>query len=539
MSNPNLRLPLRSVLALAALGALSTVHAQDAATPATTLAPVLVTGNPLASDSLATPASVLTGAELVLRRGSTLGDTLGALPGVSSSYFGPNANRPVIRGFDGDRIRVLNNAGAALDASSLSFDHAVPLDPLLVTRLEVLRGPAALLYGDSAVGGVVNAIDNRIPREPQPGASGVAEIRDGGAARERSVVAAVDAGSDGLALHADAFARRTGDLRTPAYERPDGAGGFTHESRILNSASDAQGGALGASWVGARGYLGLAWDGYRNDYGVVAEDDVLIRMRRDKLALAGEYRPAEGWVRKLGGRLQHTDYRHEEVAGSGEIGTIFKNKGTDARFELEHAPIGALKGVIGLQTENAAFSALGEEAFVPSTDTRQLAGFVFEEMLLGEGAKLSFGGRVERTAVDSAGDADPTPPRFGDPQTRRFTAGSAALGGLWPLGGGWQASAHLARTERAPTLYELYANGVHAATGTFERGSLDQRKERSSNIDMGLEWAPAQHGGLKLSLFASDFSNYIALLAAGEPDFVDPASGRRFPVYAFRGVRAR
>ncbi|RZU02541.1 TonB-dependent receptor [Rivibacter subsaxonicus] len=538
MPTPPFRPPLRSVLALAVLGAACAVRAQDAAAAAATLAPVLVTGNPLAADALATPASVLTGTELVLRRGSTLGDTLGSLPGVSSSYFGPNANRPVIRGFDGDRIRVLNNAGASLDASSLSFDHAVPLDPLLVTRLEVLRGPAALLYGGSAVGGVVNAIDNRIPREPQPGVSGVAEARGGGAARERAAVGAVDAGGEGFALHADAFARRTDDLRTPDYKRPDGAGGFTRENRIINSTSEGRGGALGGSWVGSRGYLGLAWDSYRNDYGVVAEEDILIKMQRDKLALAGEYRFNDGFVRKISGRVQRTDYQHEEVEGTGEVGTTFENKGTDSRFELEHAAIGALKGVIGLQTEDSDFSALGDEAFVPSTGTRQFAGFVFEELGVGE-AKISFGGRIERTTVDSAGDADPAEPKFGDPQSRRFTTGSAALGGLWPLAGGWQASANLAYTERAPTLYELYANGVHAATGTFERGSLDQHKERGSNLDLGLQWSTSPHSSVKASLFASDFSNYIALLATGEPDFIDADSGESFPVYAFQGVRAR
>ncbi|MDP1791898.1 MAG: TonB-dependent receptor plug domain-containing protein, partial [Methylibium sp.] len=181
--------------------------AQTASPPDTTLPPVVVTGNPLDSDGIATPYSVLAGPGLVLKRGSSLGETLSGLPGVSSSYFGPNANRPVIRGQDGDRIRVLNNAGATLDASALSFDHAVPIDPLVVERLEVLRGPAALLYGGSAVGGVVNAIDNRIPKAAIDGVGGALELRGGGAARERSAGALVEAGGNGLAIHADVFAR--------------------------------------------------------------------------------------------------------------------------------------------------------------------------------------------------------------------------------------------------------------------------------------------------------------------------------------------
>ena len=211
------------------------------------LPPVVITGNPLGGKEVETPSSVLTGDALVLRRGSSLGETLDGLPGVSSSYFGPNANRPVIRGQDGDRIRVLSNAGASLDASSLSFDHAVPIDPLVVERIEVLRGPAALLYGGSAVGGVVNAIDNRIPKLPLAAVSGAVETRFGGASGERAVSALVEGGGNGYALHADAFRRNTDDLHVPAFDRPLANGTTERRTRIVNSASRAQGGALGAS----------------------------------------------------------------------------------------------------------------------------------------------------------------------------------------------------------------------------------------------------------------------------------------------------
>lgn len=523
-------------LALAVAALPTFVAAQETAAPAATLPSVVVTGNPLASDAITTPSSVLTGPELVLRRASTLGETLATQPGVSASYFGPNANRPVIRGFDGDRIRVLNNAGASLDASSLSFDHAVPLEPLLVTRIEVLRGPAALLYGGSAVGGVVNVMDNRIPSAPQPGVSGAVELRGGGAADERAAVASVDAGGEGFALHADAYGRKTDDTRTPDYDRPDGAGGFTRADRIVNSASDAKGGALGASWVGTQGYLGAAVDTYRNDYGVVAEDDVTIRMKRDKFALAGEWRDADGLVRAVRGRVQFTDYEHREVEGTGEVGTTFTNQGTDARFELEHAPIGGLKGVVGVQAENARFEALGEEAFVPGTRTRQGALFVFEEQKLGAG-KLTYGARVEQTSVDSKGDDGAAEPRFGPAVSRDFTAGSAALGALWPLNAEWQWSGNLAYTERAPTLYELFANGAHVATGSFERGDVNQRKERGTTLDLGTQWQRG-HAHFKANVFVSDFSNYIALMATGEPPVVND-EGEELPVYAYRGVKAR
>ena len=538
-------IPKRHALALALGTAFASLtppaSAQTAVAPGTTvLAPVIVTGNPLRSADLATPSSVLSGDGLVLRRGSTLGETLDGLPGVSSSYFGPNASRPVIRGQDGDRIRVLGNAGASLDASSLSFDHAVPIDPLVVERIEVLRGPAALQYGGSAVGGVVNAIDNRIPRVAVGGPSGSAELRFGGAAAERGAGALVEAGGSGFALHADAFWRKTSDLRVPSFDRPVGTG-TERRDRIVNSASRADGGAFGGSMVWERGYLGASVDTYRNTYGTVAEESVIIRMKRDKFAVAGELRGLDGPIRTVRGQVQSADYKHEEVEGSGAVGTTFKNKGSDSRFELEHMPValatGTLRGVLGLQTENARFSALGEEAFVPSTKTVQAAGFVFEEFAFGD-VKLTAGGRAERTRVDSAGDApDAVEVKFGPAASRRFSTHSAAVGGLVDLSPQWQLSANLAYTERAPTYAELYANGVHIATAAFERGNADTAKEKGANVDVALQWKDGATR-VKAGAFASRFANYITLAATGEPDFIN-AAGEALPVYAFTGVPAR
>src|SRR5688500_8278522 len=188
-----------------------------ASAPSTRLQGVVITGNPLGSTELAAPVSVLSGDELVLRRGSSLGETLASQPGVSSTYFGPNANRPTIRGLDGERVRMLTNAGASLDASTLSFDHAVPIDPLIVERIEVLRGPAELRYGGRAVGGVVNALDNRIPKEPIARSSGALELSGGGADSERGGAVLAETGNGRFALHVDAFGRDTDDLRVPRF----------------------------------------------------------------------------------------------------------------------------------------------------------------------------------------------------------------------------------------------------------------------------------------------------------------------------------
>jgi iron complex outermembrane receptor protein len=497
---------------------------------------VTITGNPLRSTEIAAPTSVLGGDALVLRRGSTLGETLDSLPGVSSSYFGPNANRPMIRGQDGDRIRILSNSGAPLDASALSYDHAVPIDPLAIERVEVLRGPAALLYGGGAVGGVVNAIDNRIPRAAISGVGGAGELRYGGPATERGASAIVETGGNGFAVHADGFWRQTDDMKVPSFQRPDGNGGFETADRIVNSASKSYGGALGASTVWDKGYFGASVDTFQSKYGTVAEEDVTIDMFLNKLSLAGEVRGLGGFISAVSGQWLLSDYQHQEIAG-GEVGTIFKNKGSDLRLQAEHAKFGlgsgSLAGVFGLQTENADFSALGEEAFVPGTSTRQYALFFLEEFSQGAGT-LSFGGRVGRSKVQSDGDAAGQT-QFGPAQSRSFTPFSAAVGGVYKLAPQWQLSGNLAYTERAPTYYELFANGVHVATAAYEVGNPDLAIEKGSNLDVALQWKDGANRA-KAGAFYSHFSNYIALLATGQK--IDAGKGP-IPEYAFTGVAAK
>ncbi len=505
--------------------------------PATSATPsVVVTGNPLRSTAMSAPTSVLSGDALVLRRGSTLGETLDGLPGLSSSYFGPNANRPMIRGQDGDRIRILSNSGVPLDASALSYDHAVPIDPLVIERVEVLRGPAALLYGGGAIGGVVNAIDNRIPKAALDGTVGAAELRYGGPATERGAGAIVETGGNGLAFHADAFWRKTDDMKVPWYQRPTEGVGLVPSNTIINSASDSYGGAVGGSMVWDQGYFGASLDTFRSDYGTVAEEDVTIDMVLNKLTFAGEVRNLSGFVSAVSGQWLVSNYQHQEIEG-GSVATTFKNKGSDLRLQAEHAPLklggGSLAGVFGLQTENFDFSALGDEAFVPSNTTRQFAVFALEEWSLGE-TQLSFGARIGHAKVDSEGDG-PGQTQFGPPQSRSFTPFSAAVGGVHNLSKSWQLSANLAYTERAPSFYELYANGLHIATGAYEVGDPNQALEKGINLDVAAQWKDGHHQ-FKAGAFYSDFSNYIALLATGQ--LVDTDEGT-VPEFAFTGVPAK
>lgn len=496
----------------------------------TTLDPVIVTGNPLGSRAVAAPVSVLSGNELTLRRASTLSETLAATPGVSSSWFGPNANRPLIRGLDGDRVRLLSNAGGSLDASGLSFDHAVPIDPLIVERLEVLRGPGALLYGGSAVGGVINALDNRIPDQRMRGVSGVAEARVGGAQSERGGVALVEAGNDTLAWHADVFGRRTSDLRVPTHTPIEDSSPLAPTDRVRNSQSRTSGGTA----FFEHGHLGLSVDTYDSRYGVVVEPDITIDMKREHLGAAGALRFDDAPVRTLRAQFNHTRYRHQEIEGTGEVGTTFKTRGHELRVEAEHAPLGAVRGVLGLQMEDFDFSALGEEAFVPSTRTQRQALFTLHELPWRAGTSTA-GVRLERARVRSAGDADPADARFGPAALRRYNLASASLGHVQPLAAGWSLSGSFSHTERAPTSYELYANGLHAATGVYERGDITLAREQGHNLDLALEWK-GQDAQWRLGAYAARYGRFIALDATGNTVTVD---GEDVPEYAFRPVRAR
>ena len=522
------------------------VPAASAQTAPPTLKEVTVTGNPLGSTDLVAPTSQLQGDDLTLRAKPTLGETLDGLPGVSSTYFGPNASRPIIRGLDGDRIRVLQNSGASIDASSLSFDHAVPADPLTIERVEVLRGPGALLYGGSAVGGVVNVIDNRIPRQALfdagGGVTGKADLNAATGNRERGGGFLVEGGNDRYALHADVFKRRTDDVKVPddlACERP-GAPGLAR--RICNSASDTEGGAVGGSLFFDHGYVGASVARYRSDYGTVAEDEVTIGMRSTRYALQGEWRNLPGWVSGIKAQFSHTDYQHTEFEGA-EAGTRFKNRGNDFRVEARHAKLGPVEGVIGVQGESNRFSAEGEEAFAPSSRTTQLALFAYEELPMSWG-KLSFGARTEHVEVQSHGSTDPDVTRFAT-GTRKFDPHSLSLGGLVNLAPHWQFTSNLAHTQRAPKDYELFANGPHLATAAWETGDPSLRKEKSNSLDVGVAWAK-DHDRFALTAYVTRFSNYIGLLDTGNtrsPEGElnpDPGSGEdALTDLRYAGVRAR
>ena len=525
------RLPLTPLAA--ALFITSPVYALE-------LQPQVITGNPLGSRQLASPTSVLESDDLTLQQQGSLGETLNKQPGVSSSYFGPGASRPIIRGLDGDRIRILRNGVGALDASSLSYDHAVPLDPVNVDRIETVRGPAALLYGGNAMGGVVNTFDNRIPTQAIEGIQGAGELRYGGAATTRSSAGKLEAGNGTFALHLDANARAFNDLRIPGDARsrhaPQSESGDEKKGRLGNSNGRQDGGAVGGSYTWNDGYAGLSYSNYDANYGSPAEQDVRIRMKQDHYAFASELRNLQGPFSSLKFNAGYTDYEHREIE-DGEVGTTFKNKGYEARMEARHMPLGSLNGVVGAQFNRNAFSALGEEAFVPHTDTTSGALFIHEEFQATDRLTFSLGGRLEHTVVDP--DAKGNERFEATDSSKSFTAGSVSSGALLSLTPVWSLAATLGYTERAPTFYELFANGAHVATGTYEVGNANLSKEKAVSSDLALRFDTGTHTG-SVGVFYSHFSNYIGILGTGrklKDDGVPDADG--IPEYIYSGVRAR
>jgi iron complex outermembrane receptor protein len=486
---------------------------------------VVVTGNPLGSDlfDLVSPVTTLSGERLKQRLQPTLGETLGNEVGINSTYYGPNASRPVIRGLDGEHIRILQNGVGTIDASGTSVDHAVSLDPLLIQRVEVVRGPATLLYGGSAVGGVVNVIDGRIPQDvPQGTATGAVEARYGSVNREKSGAAYLDAGGGtdgkGFVLHVDGFKRDTSDLKIPGFARsarlreidPLPAGEEEPSGRLPNSAAESQGGGAGGSYVWDKGYFGAAYSVFDSDYGTVAEQDVTIKLRQKRFDLGGEIRDVSDAIKSVKVKFGQSDYHHTEFTGP-DPGTVFKNKGYEGRIDIAHNKLGPFEGAVGFQTQKFDFSALGEEAFLPETHTTGYAGFVYEELPLGN-LKLQFGLRADKQKVEADEDE-----KFGPADSKNFTPKSASFGVVYSLDKEYALVLSTSYTERAPNYQELYASGPHLATNAFEVGDRDLGIEKSTGVDIALRKRGGPFSG-SVGAFYNRFKNYITLTPTGVID---------------------
>lgn len=512
-----------------------------------TTSPVAVTGNPLGvgSDEMVTPVSVLNGHNLSIQRESTLGELLKSIPGVSASYYGPAASRPIIRGLDGDRIRMMQNGVGILDASALSPDHAVALDPIVVEQVDVVRGPAALLYGGSAVGGVINAIDHRIPTESLDGVTGRYEARLGGADNQKNGAAVVDAGNGSFAIHADVYGRKTDDLSIPDYAKiPSLRTASDVKGRLVNSNSEGSGGALGASLTLDNGYAGLSYSNFNNNYGSVAEETVRIDQKSDRIDFATEFKNLGSIINRVKFRTAHTDYQHQEI-DAGTVATTFTNKGWEGALEMGHGNIGRMSGVVGYQFQFSTFQALGSEALIPKSNTNSNGIYIYEELPFDvykpKDLKLTLGGRIDDVEQESEGGG-----KFGAPLSRNFAPQSLATGALYNLTEQWSLATNLSHNERAPTYSELYANGPHDATGQFEIGNTALNKEKSNGIDTQLRWKSGTDSA-SIGAYYTRFNNYLGFFNTGrivdDQGVVDPSGGlneavtRQVPA-SFKGVES-
>jgi iron complex outermembrane receptor protein len=483
--------------------------------------------------------SVISGEELTRNLRPTIGETLARQPGVSATSFGPSASRPILRGFQGDRIRVLTDGIGSIDVSNTSVDHAVIIDPLLAERIEVLRGPAALLFGSSAVGGVVNVIDTRIPRSvPANGyrLNGIANY--GSAATERSAGAAGDiAVGEHLVLHADGSYLKANDLRTgkgyllsPAAraaalsqvglpqlgtdEPIDFAASAALRNRLPNSAARTWTAGAGASIITDTGNLGVSYSHYDSLYGVpiryataVGQEQEAPRLSvvQNRVDLRGEVQTGGGFLDKIRVRAGQASYRHFELEEDGSVGTAFYNKGLEGRLEVVQANRGGWRGASGVQFFNRMFNVVGEEAFLPKNETNQTGFFTLQQYSAGP-FRAEGGLRYETTTVASRTPADDA--RFFRGE-RDFQAVSGSAGASYAVADGVRLGLNVSRTERAPTTEELFANGAHAGTQAYELGSPDFRLEKS----WGLEGTLHAHGegySFDASAYYNWFSNYIS-----------------------------
>jgi len=504
-----------------------------------TLDAIEVTASPLRQgiDDLARPVDVLAGEELDARKAGNLGETLERQAGVQNASFGAGVGRPVIRGLEGARVQVLANGNSALDVSTVSADHAIGIEPFLADQIEVLKGPATLLYGSGAIGGAVNVVDGRVPTVQAGRAfSGRAEIRHGSVDDSGTGMARVDMDAGPLTFHADVFRRSSSDYRIPGYafsdakiaeeieegEDPD----HFARGRLPNSELTTQGGAVGGSWFGQRAWFGFGASTYRSDYGIPPgahahgeeehededhdeehgheEEVVRLDLRQDRFEARGGVREL-GVLEEINWRVVRSLYEHTELEGD-EIGTRFQNEGLEARFEAVQRERNGWRGAFGLQFSERDFSAIGDEAFVPPSLSRDLGLFALQEKDFGQ-FKLELGARHDRVRVTPEAEA---------PAVSR-SASSLAVGGLWNFSDALHLSLNLNRAERVPTAEELFSDGPHIATGSFEIGDASLDNEVALGAELGLHLHQGRFEG-SVSVFRTQFDDFIYLADTGEEE---------------------
>lgn len=494
---------------------------------------VVVTAAPyvVSMDSVTTSVEVMKRDDLDAAPSAGLGDVLSGLPGVRSTFFGPGASRPVIRGLAGPRVLVLSNGLGQIDASALSPDHQVASDPQEAERIEVLRGPSALAYGGSAIGGIVNIIDDRISDKRVDGFHGRLMAAGTSVDEGTTAAAAFKAGVGNWVFSVDGLRRESSDYDIPVpaeSRRLLAAEGEEYlgpsSSTVPNTAVDLYAYGGGVSYVGDRGFLGFSAKRTDTTYGVPGhaheheheheegheheeheeeEGGVKIDLKQTRYDLRGGLNLDLGVFDQLKVSAGYADYEHSELEG-GEVGTRFLSEGWEARAELVQKARGGWQGAVGFQVLSRKLDAVGDEAYVPSTETRELGLFTLQR-LDNESWGIEGGLRIDRRELETSA------------QSLDFTNVSASLGGFLRPADGWFLGVSASRTSRAPTEAELFANGAHAATRGFEVGNANLDSEISYSLDATVHYG-AGRWEADLHAFAVKYDGFIDLRPTGAVD---------------------
>jgi len=510
---------------------------------------IIVTGAPfgISAEASLIAVDVLDQEALSTAPSGTLGDVLSGLPGVRSTAFSPGASRPVIRGLAGPRVQVLTNGMGLIDASSLSPDHQVAADPGEAVRIEVLRGPQTLAYGGSAIGGVVNVIDGRIPEEaPYDGFDGRVTAQATSVDNGRSIGAGVTIGQGPWVLTLDGLDRRSDDydIPVPAESRrqvEDEGEVYedTGSTTVENSASRVRAFGSGLSYIGEQGFIGLSVKRTESDYGVPGhahedhggggvpdeEEDVTIGLEQTRYDLRGEWRFDDAPVDRIRLSAGYADYTHTEFEGD-EVGTVFTSEGLEGRVEIVMPRRGGWNSAYGLQGLSRDFDAAGDEAYVPPVEITELGVYTLHRYDM-DSWGLEGGLRFDTRDLDS--------PIGGQ---RDFSNVSASAGVYFKPVEALFLGLSLSRNGRAPTEAELFAEGPHIATRAFELGDADLDSEKVTSIEATVHWEQGPWTA-DLHLFRADYDGFIDLRPTG-------AEEDELPVFAyvqtdaeFHGMEAR
>ena len=542
---------------------------------------VIVTA-PASAKPVGLPVTVLKDDELTLKMGHTIGETLKQELGITSQSFGPGVGTPVIRGQSGPRVRVLQNGIGSNDVSQLSPDHATSVEPAMAERIEVLRGPATLLYGSGAMGGVVNVIDNRIPTHLTAKPVNLDFDQRYDSVANESSTALKSEGSDGhLAYHLDGLFRDRGNMAiggaainavaAQALDPTLTVAANTH-GYIPNTAAQTLNGSAGVSYVGEPGFVGVAFNQLHNTYGIApdggffnqngltyADPNVRIDIQQKKYDFKSELNNPFAFVDKLSMRLDYTDYFHTELDGGVPgipfgPGTAFSNKTYEGRVELTHKPLGPLKGALGFQAISSQFAAFNfpgggvptvdlsqplpaQTNIVPATQTGSFGVFALESFDYGP-LSYQFGAREEYTALDPQFSNSYAAPRGASIGSGyNYNPFSASASALWKVDASNSLNLGITRSQRAPQVQELFANGFHDATRSYELGDPNLQMETSYNLDLGYkfktDWMRAE-----LDLFNNWANDYIYQRRIGlfVPSDYNPVGGGAYKTAAQCGV---